>query len=85
LCDIPPATVSQHAGGIQRQYVQARQRMFSKRLRVAALYAHVAMRPWLSAPAQRISARWPGILTQAARFAGKATNDHAQISPGNHS
>jgi len=81
----PPANAAHHATAIQRKYAQTRQRNFSTRLRVAALYAHVAMRPWLAAPAQRISARWPGILTQAARLAGKAANDYAQISPGNHS
>ena len=44
------------------------------RLRLAAIFAHVAMRPMLSAPATGVLRRWRGLLTAAARFTGKARN-----------
>ncbi len=82
LTRLPPAFTLRNAVELQRRYAQAWQREFSRRLRMAALYAHVAMRPYLAAPARRLSARWPALLTQAARLAGKADSDYAQISPG---
>jgi flavin-dependent dehydrogenase len=78
----PPAMTPHHALELQGRYARAWQQAFSQRVRMAALYAHVAMRPYLSAPARRISARWPALLTQAARLAGKASSGYASISPG---
>ena len=46
-------------------------RRFSTRLRVAAAFAHVAMRPRLARIAWPMVRRWPGVLTQGARFSGK--------------
>ncbi len=74
-----PAMVPRHALQLQDRYARAWQQAFSLRLRMAALYAHVAMRPWLAAPARRLSARWPMLLTQAARLAGKASSGYAAI------
>jgi flavin-dependent dehydrogenase len=71
-----------HAHELQGRYARAWQRAFAQRVHMAALYAHVAMRPWLAAPARRLSARWPALLTQAARLAGKASSGYAAISPG---
>lgn len=57
---------------LQRDYRRAWNRQFASRLRLAALYAHIAMRPMLFVPASRLLRRWPQLLTAAARFAGKA-------------
>lgn len=46
-------------------------RRFTTRLRVAAAFAHVAMRPSLSAPLWPLLRRWPGLLTQGALWCGK--------------
>ena len=77
-----PALVARSAPESQRRYARAWRLAFAQRLRVAALYAHVAMRPYLASPARGISARWPGLLGHAARLAGKATNNFSQISQG---
>jgi flavin-dependent dehydrogenase len=77
-----PAMTPRHALELQRRYARAWQQAFSQRVRMAALYAQVAMRPYLAAPARRISARWPALLTQAARLAGKASSGYASISSG---
>lgn len=51
---------------------------FNPRLRFAACYAHIAMRPLLAAPVGRMLQHWPALLTTAAVFAGKARfNDHS--------
>ncbi len=57
---------------LQHGYARAWHRHFAPRLRIAALYAHLAMRPKISAPLSELLRRWPGLLTQAARIAGKA-------------
>jgi hypothetical protein len=53
-------------------YANAWRAAFVPRLRFAAAYARIAMRPGLSAPIGRALGRWPALLTTAARFAGKA-------------
>jgi flavin-dependent dehydrogenase len=53
-------------------YANAWRAAFRSRLRFAAGYAHIAMRPTLSAPVGTALRRWPRLLTTAARFAGKA-------------
>jgi len=68
------ASASRSAPELQRRYARAWRAAFSRRLRVAALYAHVAMRPYLATPARGISARWPGLMGHAARLAGKTTS-----------
>ena len=55
---------------IHRDYGQAWQNAFARRLRLAAAYAHLAMRPALGAAA--VLQCWPMLLTRAARWAGKA-------------
>jgi menaquinone-9 beta-reductase len=54
----------------------ARWRTHGPRSRVAACYAHIAMRPMLAAPAGRILQRWPALLTTAATLAGKASEEY---------
>jgi 2-polyprenyl-6-methoxyphenol hydroxylase-like FAD-dependent oxidoreductase len=46
-------------------------RRFARRLRVAAVFAHVAMRPALARAAWPIVRRWPAVLTEGARWSGK--------------
>jgi 2-polyprenyl-6-methoxyphenol hydroxylase-like FAD-dependent oxidoreductase len=68
-----PATIDDAASAaLQREYADRWQRNFGTRLHVARLYAHAAMHPALAAPAGALLARWPGLLTHAARLAGKA-------------
>jgi flavin-dependent dehydrogenase len=57
---------------LQHQYSAAWRAEFVPRLRLAALYAHTAMRPALALPAQAMLRRWPTLLTKAAQLAGKA-------------
>jgi flavin-dependent dehydrogenase len=53
-------------------YANAWRAAFVPRLRFAAAFSRIAMRPALSAPIGRVLLRWPDLLTTAARFAGKA-------------
>jgi len=46
-------------------------RRFTRRLRVAAAFAHVAMRPALARVAWPVARRWPGVLTAGARLSDK--------------
>ncbi|MEO8313615.1 MAG: FAD-dependent oxidoreductase, partial [Pseudomonadota bacterium] len=65
-------------GGEQRlkamtvAYSKSWRRLFASRLRIAGCYAQIAMRPMLSQPASTLLERWPGLLTTAAVYAGKA-------------
>ena len=53
-------------------YASAWRKSFLPRLRLATLYANVAMRAPLASPAGVSLRHWPALLTTAARFAGKA-------------
>ena len=44
---------------------------FAPRLRLAAVLAHVAMRPLLAEPMLALVQRWPGLLTLGAAWGGK--------------
>jgi flavin-dependent dehydrogenase len=57
---------------LQQHYARAWNQQFGPRLRLASLYAHVAMRPILAASISGLLRHWPRLLTEAARFAGKA-------------
>ena len=46
-------------------------RRFTRRLRVAAAFAHIAMRPALARVAWPLARRWPGVLTLGARLSDK--------------
>jgi flavin-dependent dehydrogenase len=71
-----PATAIRGRFGIElhRSYAAAWRRAFAPRLRLAAVYAHVAMRPLLAEPAQALLGRWPTLLRSAAQLAGKAAS-----------
>jgi 2-polyprenyl-6-methoxyphenol hydroxylase-like FAD-dependent oxidoreductase len=56
---------------LRASYADGWQRYFLPRMRLAALCAHVAMRPVLAASALSALACWPPLLTHAARWSGK--------------
>ena len=68
----PAKAMARAARDLQGRYALAWRREFSRRLRVASLYAHIAMRPSLARPARALLGRWPTLLTAASRLAGKA-------------
>jgi flavin-dependent dehydrogenase len=71
-----PATAIRGRFGVElhRCYAAAWRRAFAPRLRLAAIYAHVAMRPLLAEPARALLCRWPAFLSAAALLAGKAAS-----------
>jgi len=69
----PGASISAHAAReIQARYSLAWRAAFSRRLGAAAVFAHIAMRPRFASGACALLARWPVLLTEAARIAGKS-------------
>ncbi len=54
-----------------QRYASAWRRNFAPRIRFAAVCAQLAMRPHLARPLLPLLARWPTLLTSAARVAGK--------------
>jgi len=70
---------AERAADAQRRYLSAWTSAFLPRLRLAATYAHLAMRPSLARAAGAVLRRWPGLLVAATRLAGKTRR--AQISP----
>jgi flavin-dependent dehydrogenase len=65
---VPTGTVQ---AGLQRRYVAAWRRAFAPRLRLAAVFAHLAMRRHSAAALMALVRLWPGLLTQGARWGGK--------------
>jgi 2-polyprenyl-6-methoxyphenol hydroxylase-like FAD-dependent oxidoreductase len=59
----------QHA--VHARYAAEWRRQFAPRLRLAAAFAHAAMRPVASASLVALFELWPGLLTQGARWGGK--------------
>jgi 2-polyprenyl-6-methoxyphenol hydroxylase-like FAD-dependent oxidoreductase len=57
--------------GVGQRYAADWRRHFTPRLRLAAGFAHLAMRPRLTSPFLGLLARWPALLTQGARHGGK--------------
>ncbi len=64
-----PGAAAQAA--LQRAYAAAWRRRFASRLRLAAAFAHLAMRPRSAAVLMQVARVWPGLLTQGARWGGK--------------
>jgi flavin-dependent dehydrogenase len=58
--------------GIQREYANAWRAAFAPRLRLAAVFAHIAMRPALSWATGALLQRWPPLLEEAARWSSKS-------------
>jgi 2-polyprenyl-6-methoxyphenol hydroxylase-like FAD-dependent oxidoreductase len=70
-----PAAAGRWQADVQRRYQADWRRHFLPRLRLAAAFAHLAMRPALSGPLLALLRRWPGLLAWGAqrvtRWAGK--------------
>ena len=56
---------------LQQQYATAWRQEFAPRLRLAAAFAHLAMRPAGTAALMASTRTWPALLTQGARWGGK--------------
>ena len=56
---------------VARRYAAQWRREFAPRLRLAATFAHLAMRPAGAAPLMALASTWPGLLTAGARWGGK--------------
>jgi hypothetical protein len=57
---------------IHQAYRSAWRSAFAPRVRLAAIFAHIAMNPVLSLPVTRLLRDCPQVLTAAAHLAGKA-------------
>ena len=56
---------------VGRRYAVEWRHQFESRLRLAATFAHLAMRPVFSAPLVALARAWPGMLTLGAKWGGK--------------
>ena len=66
-----PAPAEVWHAELQRRYAADWNRDFAPRLRLAAVFAHAAMRPRTAALWMPLIRTWPGLLTQGARWGGK--------------
>jgi len=57
--------------GIAARHATEWRQRFGPRLRLAATFAHAAMHPASAALLMQLARRWPGLLTQGARWGGK--------------
>jgi len=73
LADDRPKNLSVAAGlrDVGRIYAVHWHQAFAPRLRLAAVFAHVAMRPMLAKPMLALVQRWPRLLTLGASWGGK--------------
>jgi flavin-dependent dehydrogenase len=58
-------------GAIKQRYATSWRAAFGSRMRLASVYAHLAMHPTLATATRRLLRRWPSLLTHAARLVGK--------------
>lgn len=56
---------------VGRDYAEDWRRAFVPRIRLAGVFAHLAMRPGMSRPLLPLLQRWPGLLTSGARLGSK--------------
>lgn len=68
--------------GVREHYAAEWRRHFLRRLRMAAAFAHLAMRPATSAAMLVLLGRWPTLLTRGAAWGGKVhcTTDATTIA-----
>ncbi|MDB5931507.1 MAG: dependent oxidoreductase [Polaromonas sp.] len=59
--------------GVHQRYCADWRHHFMPRLRLAAAFARLAMRPPLAAPLMALLRRWPALLTHGARWGGKVS------------
>jgi len=67
-----PAGSARVFNGVRDEYVRAWRNNFSRRLFVAAAFAHVFMRPVSTRIAATLLGHFPQLLTEGARWTGKA-------------
>jgi 2-polyprenyl-6-methoxyphenol hydroxylase-like FAD-dependent oxidoreductase len=65
---------------VQRTHAAICKKEFSARMRLAQLYARVAMQPSLAAAAAILMGSWPRALTAGAQLAGKARRGELDLS-----
>jgi flavin-dependent dehydrogenase len=65
---VPDAAVQAE---LERAYAASWRHQFAPRLRLAAAFAHLAMRPRSAAALMQLLRVWPRLLTQGARWGGK--------------
>ena len=63
---------------VAKRYATEWRQQFSPRLRLAAAFAHCAMRPIAAVPLMAVARLWPGLLTVGATWGGKT---HSAIDP----
>jgi len=68
---VRPASAAALQRTLLATYEAAWRRRFAQRLRIAAAFAQVAMRPAASQALWPLVRRWPGLLTHGARWSGK--------------
>ena len=59
--------------GVRKRYAADWRRHFAPRLRLAAAFAHLAMRPAMASPLLALLSHWPALLTHGARWSGKVS------------
>ena len=67
----PPLEDRQWQRAVGQAYCKDWQRQFSRRLRMASAFAHLAMRPALASPLMALLRIWPGLLPWGAAWSGK--------------
>ena len=65
---VPDGTLQ---AALQRRYSANWRKAFVPRMRLAAVFAHLAMRPHGAAALMKLVQAWPGLLTRGARWGGK--------------
>ncbi len=68
---VDPGSAARAQARLLREYEARWRQRFARRLRIAAGFAHMAMRPWAARAAWPIVRAWPGLLTRGARWSGK--------------
>jgi len=58
---------------VRSSYAAEWRRQFVPRMRLAAIFAHLAVRPITSAAMLALFQRWPALLTRGAAWAGKVS------------
>lgn len=71
----------QQQAALRQAYARSWRRQFSTRIALAAMFAHVAMRPALSSAAMMLLQRYPQLLTHAASWCGKTRSIFEEASP----
>jgi len=69
---------------VHERYAARWRKMFTPRLRIASVFAHMAMRPAGSAALLALLSRWPALLTRGAVWSGKAESAVDAEAIGTH-